>query len=73
MVNNFLQDLMEWEVVDSGIVQDLALDSEERDRRKRRGMGLTMEARQRQVQNQIDIKQDWTVSKFPTKFKLHWL
>nr|XP_014014832.1 unnamed protein product [Salmo salar] len=49
VVNNFLQDLMEWEVVDSGIVQDLALDSEERDRRKRRGMGLTMEARQRQV------------------------
>ncbi|XP_070302735.1 coiled-coil domain-containing protein 191 isoform X3 [Salvelinus sp. IW2-2015] len=49
VVNNFLQDLMEWEVVDSGIVQDLALDSEERDRMKIRGMGLTMEARQRQV------------------------
>ncbi|XP_055737942.1 coiled-coil domain-containing protein 191 [Salvelinus fontinalis] len=49
VVNNFLQDLMEWEVVDSGTVQDLALDSEERDRMKRRGMGLTMEARQRQV------------------------
>uniref|UniRef100_A0A8C7M7Z5 Coiled-coil domain containing 191 n=1 Tax=Oncorhynchus kisutch TaxID=8019 RepID=A0A8C7M7Z5_ONCKI len=29
VVNIFLQDLMEWEVVDSGIVQDLALDSED--------------------------------------------
>jgi hypothetical protein len=71
VVNNFLQDLMEWEVVDSVIVQDLALDSEERDRMKRSGMGLTLEACQRQVQNQIDIKQNWAVSKFPTKFKLH--
>ncbi|KAK6299620.1 hypothetical protein J4Q44_G00296530 [Coregonus suidteri] len=48
-VNNFLQDLMEREVVDSGIVEDLALDSEERDRRKRRDPSLTMEARHRQV------------------------
>uniref|UniRef100_A0A8C7PHJ7 Coiled-coil domain containing 191 n=1 Tax=Oncorhynchus mykiss TaxID=8022 RepID=A0A8C7PHJ7_ONCMY len=48
-VNNFLQDLMEREVVDSGIVEDLALDSEERDRRMRRDPSLTMEARHRQV------------------------
>uniref|UniRef100_A0A674D6N5 Coiled-coil domain containing 191 n=1 Tax=Salmo trutta TaxID=8032 RepID=A0A674D6N5_SALTR len=48
-VNNFLQDLMEREVVDSGIVEDLVLDSEERDRRMRRDPSLTMEARHRQV------------------------
>uniref|UniRef100_A0A8C8FBA4 Coiled-coil domain containing 191 n=1 Tax=Oncorhynchus tshawytscha TaxID=74940 RepID=A0A8C8FBA4_ONCTS len=48
-VNNFLQDLMEREVVDSGIVEDLALDSEERDKRMRRDPSLTMEARHRQV------------------------
>lgn len=64
-VNNFLQDLMEREVVDSGIVEDLVLDSEERDRRMRRDPSLTMEARHRQVQNQRDVTQDCTVSGFP--------
>ncbi|XP_019897151.2 coiled-coil domain-containing protein 191 isoform X2 [Esox lucius] len=49
VVSNFLQDLMECEVLGSGIAEDLALDSEERDRRKRRNPSLTMEARHRQV------------------------
>ncbi|KAJ8010743.1 hypothetical protein DPEC_G00078330 [Dallia pectoralis] len=46
VVNNFLQDLMECDVLYS---EDLALDSEERDRRKMRDPNLTMETRHRQV------------------------
>ncbi|KAL1006529.1 hypothetical protein UPYG_G00073470 [Umbra pygmaea] len=48
-VNSVLLDLMEREVVDSRTAEDLALDSEERDRKKRRDPSLTMEARHRQV------------------------
>uniref|UniRef100_UPI003AAB573F coiled-coil domain-containing protein 191 n=1 Tax=Centroberyx gerrardi TaxID=166262 RepID=UPI003AAB573F len=47
-VNSFLQDLMEQEVLDSGIVQDLALDTEEKGK-KMRDPSITMEARHRQV------------------------
>ncbi|XP_046880221.1 coiled-coil domain-containing protein 191 [Hypomesus transpacificus] len=47
-VNNFLQDLMELEVLDSGTVEDLSLDSE-REKNRTRDPSITMEARHRQV------------------------
>ncbi|XP_067108128.1 coiled-coil domain-containing protein 191 [Osmerus mordax] len=47
-VNNFLQDLMEREVLDSGTVEDLSLDSE-REKKRVRDPSITMEARHRQV------------------------
>uniref|UniRef100_A0A8B9GTW2 Coiled-coil domain containing 191 n=1 Tax=Astyanax mexicanus TaxID=7994 RepID=A0A8B9GTW2_ASTMX len=46
-VNNFLQDLMEREVLDSGEVEGLRLDTEVE--RKRRDPGLTMQLRHQQV------------------------
>lgn len=48
VVNNFLQELMEHEVLDSGTVEDLSLDCD-RGKRRTRNPGLTMEVRHRQV------------------------
>ncbi|KAM4605923.1 coiled-coil domain-containing protein 191 [Polymixia lowei] len=47
-VNDFLHDLMEREVLDSGIAEDMALDSEQT-RKKTRDPNITMEVRHRQV------------------------
>ncbi|MBN3299148.1 CC191 protein, partial [Amia calva] len=47
-VHSFLQELMEKEVVDSGIVEDLRMDTE-RDRRRQKDPRVTMEIRHQQV------------------------
>ncbi|XP_069015500.1 coiled-coil domain-containing protein 191 [Embiotoca jacksoni] len=47
-VNSFLQDLMEQEVLDSGMIEDLALDARQT-RKKLRDPIVTMEARHQQV------------------------
>uniref|UniRef100_A0A4W4GZJ2 Coiled-coil domain containing 191 n=1 Tax=Electrophorus electricus TaxID=8005 RepID=A0A4W4GZJ2_ELEEL len=48
VVHNFLQDLMETEVLDSGISEDLCLDLE-KEKKRGRDPGVTMELRHRQV------------------------
>ncbi|KAK1807010.1 hypothetical protein P4O66_004847, partial [Electrophorus voltai] len=48
VVHNFLQDLMETEVLDSGISEDLCLDPE-KEKKRGRDPGVTMELRHRQV------------------------
>lgn len=58
-VNSFLQDLMEQEVLDSGMMEELALDVGQM-RKKFRDPVVTMEARHQQVcdQNESQILQD---------------
>lgn len=49
VVNNFMQELMEHDVLDAGIVEDLRLDSNDKAKRRTRNPGLTIEMRHRQV------------------------
>ncbi|XP_062376875.1 coiled-coil domain-containing protein 191 [Sardina pilchardus] len=61
VVNNILQELMEHDVLDPGIVEDLSLDSADRAKRRTRNPGLTMEVRHRQVkENRLkrDLERD---------------
>lgn len=52
-VNSFLQDLMEQEVLDSGVMEELALDAGQA-RKKFRNPIVTMEARHMQVCDQSE-------------------
>lgn len=49
VVNNFLKELMEHDMLNAGIVEDLRLDSGDKAKRRTRNPGLTIEMRHRQV------------------------